>query len=188
MSQNSAEVRIAGNGGLFLAPLGSALPTSPTATLDAAFVDLGYFSEDGVTVSPERTIEKFRAWQSRKPVRQSITAEDITIGGSLLQWNNETIPVFFGGGTVTETTGPPDYWTYTPPASGTIDERAMVLEWQDGLYTYRLVAARTVNGELGEITLTGTALGELPINVEILEPSGGGDSWELITDDPAFGQ
>ena len=187
MAQDAAEVRIAGNGGLYLAPLGSTLPTDAETALDAAFVDLGYFSEDGVTVSPERTIEKFRAWQSRKPVRQSVTADDITISGSLLQWNNDSIPVFFGGGTVVETTGPPAYWTYTPPSSGAIDERAMVLEWIDGSYTYRLVAARTVNGELGEITLTGTALGELPINVEILEPSGGGDSFELITNDPAFG-
>ena len=183
MAQNSGEVRIAGNGGLYLAPIGTTLPTDPTTALDAAFVDLGYFSEDGVTITPERTIEKFRAWQSRKPVRQSITAEDMTIGGSLIQWNNDTIPVFFGGGTVVDNT---TYWTYTPPASGTIDERAMVLEWQDGAYTYRMAAARTVNGELGEITLTGTALGELPINVEVLEPAAGGDPFVIITDDPAF--
>ena len=35
-------------GAVFWAPLGSTLPTSASASLDAAFVDLGYVSEDGV--------------------------------------------------------------------------------------------------------------------------------------------
>ena len=35
-------------GAIYRAPFGSTLPTSTSATLDAAFKELGYASEDGV--------------------------------------------------------------------------------------------------------------------------------------------
>lgn len=49
-------------GAVHFAPAGTSLPTSATATLDNAFVDLGYISEDGVTNSNEREVEEIKAW------------------------------------------------------------------------------------------------------------------------------
>lgn len=52
MSQTAANVAAfspnATTGGILRAPLGTALPTSATAALDAAFVPLGYINTDGV--------------------------------------------------------------------------------------------------------------------------------------------
>jgi hypothetical protein len=185
MSQNAAEVRIAGNGGLYVAPVGTALPTDPTEALNAAFIELGYSSEDGVTMTPARTIEKIKAWQSRQPVRTSVTEESITISTSLMQWNESTIAMFFGGGSVAVASG---VYTYTPPAAGEIDERALVLEWIDGEYTYRLVSERAAASELGEVQLTSTAAAMLPITLELLAPTGDvlTTPFIIITDDPAF--
>ena len=92
MTQNALEVRIAGNGGLFVAALGSTLPTDAESPLDAAFVDLGLATEEGVKITPDRTVEKIRAWQSRQPVRTAITAEDIALSMELMQWNPDTVP------------------------------------------------------------------------------------------------
>jgi hypothetical protein len=188
MSQNAAEVRIAGNGGLYVAPVGTALPTDPTEALNAAFIELGYSSEDGVTMTPARTIEKIKAWQSRQPVRTSVTEESITISTSLMQWNESTIAMFFGGGSVATDAGPPVTYTYTPPAAGEIDERALVLEWIDGEYTYRLVSERAAASELGEVQLTSTAAAMLPITLELLAPTGDvlTTPFIIITDDPSF--
>ena len=65
MANNSANVT-AGKpkaaGAIHWAPLGTTLPTDTTDTLDAAFVSLGYCSEDGLvnTNSPEN--DDIKAW------------------------------------------------------------------------------------------------------------------------------
>ena len=49
-------------GAVHWAPAGTALPTSASAELTSAFVDMGYISEDGVTNSNERESEEIKAW------------------------------------------------------------------------------------------------------------------------------
>lgn len=49
-------------GAISVAPLGSTLPTDATTALDAAFVNLGYVSEDGLTNGSSRTVNDIKAW------------------------------------------------------------------------------------------------------------------------------
>lgn len=49
-------------GAIYVAPLGSTLPTDSTTALDAAFVCLGYVSEDGVTNSNSPESDNVKAW------------------------------------------------------------------------------------------------------------------------------
>lgn len=49
-------------GAVYVAPAGTALPTTANAELNEAFKSLGYISEDGVTNSNERTSENIKAW------------------------------------------------------------------------------------------------------------------------------
>ena len=49
-------------GAVYVAPLGTTLPATAAATLDAAFEGLGYISEDGVVNSLGRTSENIKAW------------------------------------------------------------------------------------------------------------------------------
>ena len=49
-------------GAVHFAPVGSTLPTTASETLDAAFSDLGYVSEDGVTNSNSPTSSEIKAW------------------------------------------------------------------------------------------------------------------------------
>jgi hypothetical protein len=55
MSLETSEVRAGITGELYAAPVGTALPTDTSTALNAAFKGLGYFSEDGVTETFERT-------------------------------------------------------------------------------------------------------------------------------------
>lgn len=50
------------SGAVFRAPLGSTLPTSASATLDNAFKELGYVSDDGVTNSNAPESSNIKAW------------------------------------------------------------------------------------------------------------------------------
>ncbi len=191
MTLAAEEIRIAANGQLFVAPVGTALPTKISDPLDAAFVGLGYANEDGATINPERTIEQIRAWQSRQPLRTTVTEESISIALTMIQWNENTLPMFFGGGTVTEDAGPPKTYVYAPPAPGEILENAVALEWNDGANKYRLVAERGQGTDTGEITLTGTSEAPLPLTLELLAPLSGGAlaglPFNIQTDDPNFG-
>ena len=49
-------------GAVFRAKLGTELPTDATTPLNAAFENMGYISEDGVTLTTERETEAIKAW------------------------------------------------------------------------------------------------------------------------------
>ena len=49
-------------GAIAIAPKGSTLPTDSTSALDAAFMQVGYVSEDGVVNSNSPSVETIRAW------------------------------------------------------------------------------------------------------------------------------
>lgn len=49
-------------GAVSIAPTTTTLPTDATTTLDAAFVNLGYISEDGMTQATTRDSEAIKAW------------------------------------------------------------------------------------------------------------------------------
>ena len=50
------------NGAVFWAPAGTTLPTDASTSLSAAFVNLGYISEDGVTISTSEETTEIKSW------------------------------------------------------------------------------------------------------------------------------
>lgn len=181
MAIDTTEIRVGASGSVYVAPVGSTLPVEPDDTLDAAFVDLGATTEDGLTLSPSRTIEKIRAWQSGKAVRTVVTEDELSVAFGLMQWNEETIALAFGGGTFSATTGTAA--KYVPPAAGTVDERAFVFEWVDGDVTSRIVVPRGMVTEIEEITVAKSDAIVLGLTVEVLGSSP--DDFIYYTDDPA---
>jgi hypothetical protein len=178
MALDGTEVRVAGTGNVYFAPTGSTLPTDTTTALDAAFVDAGYISEDGVTFTLGRETEDLNAWQGTK-VRVLTTAEPKTVEFTLMQSNKENIPFILGGGTIAGS----DPYTYTPPAKGTNTERAMVVEFVDGTVTYRYVFPRVqLEGEVS-FSLTANGAVEYPTTWGVLDAS---PAYTIITDDPAW--
>jgi hypothetical protein len=182
MANNSDEVVVGAAGRVYVAPTGTALPTDPTTPLAGSFVDLGYVAE-GVTISYSRSFEDVGAWQSAFPIRKIGTGFDASASFTLRQWNSDTVSLAFGGGTVTE--DDPGVYTYTPPAVSDVDERACVIEWQDGSRSYRWVIARCTVSEGIETQLVRTAAADLPITLAVLGAATG-EPWYLVTDDPAL--
>lgn len=88
-------------GGVWHAPLGTTLPTDATTALDAAFKNLGYCSEDGVSESTDMSTNEIKAWggdtvllaQEGKSYKYTFTPIECM--------NSEVLKAQYGSGNVT---------------------------------------------------------------------------------------
>lgn len=71
-------------GAVYWAPLGTTLPTDATTSLNAAFLNLGYITEDGVTVSTSEESDTVNAW-GPEPVMVNQTGYSETVTLNLLE-------------------------------------------------------------------------------------------------------
>lgn len=176
---DSSEFSVGANGQVHVAPVGSTLPTTASAALAAAFVDLGFVTDDGFTVTDGRTIVNVMSLQSFYPTRRIISERNFEVKFSLQQWNEDTIAFAFGGGTFTGD-------VYTPPDPSELDERALVITWQDGDNDFRFVLPKGLVTEDVETKVARTEVAVLPITFGVT-PATGDDPWELIVEGPGVG-
>jgi hypothetical protein len=181
---DGTESHIAGSGEAYYAPVGTTLPTTADAALNAAFVGLGYHSEDGVTTTTEITITDHMAWQSKYPIRRTRDTEAFTVAFSLLQWNEVTVPFAYGGGAlVTVSAGE---YRYDPPAaSDALQEWSLVVDCDDGTRRVRFVVPRGTVTEGVESQFQTTAMAMLPVSFRGLQPAAGGATWYPLFNDLA---
>lgn len=183
MAADVDQIVVGANGKLWTAPVGTAAPADEDAAPGAGWVELGFASEDGATLTDSRTLEPIPVWQLFYPARRIVTERDFSVAFVLRQWSADTVSLAFGGGTITEPS--PGHFKYAPPSPEDIDERALMVDWQDGAKHYRLVLPRGVVTENVETNLVRTGAADLPITFGIIG-SETGDPWYLLTDDPAF--
>jgi hypothetical protein len=186
MPQDANELVVASHGDVYFAPVGTALPTTVAGSLNAAFRSVGLISEDGASISVAPEIQDFRAWQRRQAVRRELIDQAISVTFAMEQWNAETVKLAFGGGQVSEPT-PGEFRYDFPDGDDPLDERAMVIDWQDGPSSrYRAVFPRGNVMEAVEFQLVRNALALLPITFGILAPEDTSSPGYLLADDDAF--
>lgn len=186
MAWNNADsLVVANNGQVYVAPLGTALPTTPTATLNAAFVGLGLINEDGATITVNPDFTDFMSWQAQQPVRSQRTALNVQAAFGLQQWDENTVPLALGGGSVSNPSG--SIYRYDlPDETATIDDRALVIDAKDGSENHRWVFPKAHATESVETQYRRSAEAILPITMRILAPSTGGSPGYYLTDSAAF--
>lgn len=174
------ETVVGGTGQLYVAPVGTALPASESASLNAAFEGLGYTSEDGVSINKALDVIRLGAWQTTKDVRRIRDNEAFRITANLLQWNESNVPLVFGGGTISEpTTG---HYKYTPPAvTDAVVEKALILDVQDGTEIIRFVVPRGSVTDAVDSQFSRGQFSGLPLAFEDMEPNDGSAGWYFFT-------
>ena len=183
MAESTSEILVGANGSVHVAPLGSTQPTDPTSSYAAAWAELGFVNDAGVKLHDAKTINNIASWQSFYATRRIITARDFTVAFALQQWNKNTVPLAFGGGTVSSPAA--GVHKYTPPDPALIDERMLGVDWQDGTKHYRLIVPRGMATDAVDAELVRTKESELAI-VFGVTTDGSSDPWFLLTDDPSF--
>lgn len=98
MAQPDAENVVVGvTGAIYIADVGTTLPTQATGTPNVAFEELGYVSDAGIQENPATTsTTNIKAWQNGVVVRKVQTEHDTTYVFSLIESTPGSLEAFYG--------------------------------------------------------------------------------------------
>jgi hypothetical protein len=169
--QTTAQIRVAGTGHLFVAPVGTPAPTdvtTPWATVSTLWQDLGFTDESGVVVGKKDSWDSINLWQTTVPARMVPKSRAFTAKFTLEQINAVTLPLWAGGGVV-QTNGASGY-LYTISETLQSYERALGIEWTDnnGAITTRIIIPRGQVSDTTDISLTRDKAASLGITYDAL--------------------
>jgi hypothetical protein len=107
MAVNSANARIFGSDtdAIYLAPLGTPLPTSIDDPLNPAFEDIGWLHSDGITETFTGSKSEIRGHQGQRVVRTRIETPGTTIGFHALESKPQTKGLRYDEKSVSVTNG-----------------------------------------------------------------------------------
>lgn len=177
MAFSATNMNIAGTGKVYVAPLATTAPATATAAPAAGWVDLGYCSEAGVTFHVGVTSIEVKAWQAFYPVRRVITERDANLKFTMLELTADSLKLAFGGGTVA--TG------FSPALEGTVDSRALMVDWTDGSIVNRIVVPNGIVTDLDDINLTKSGPTDLGVTFSVLGTDGT-PPWYLLSNATAL--
>ena len=166
-------------GAVHWAPLGTTLPTSATAALNGAFVDLGYVSEDGLTNNNSPESDTVKAWGGDTVLTLQTDRPD-TFALTLLEAMNEDVLKTIYGST-----------NVTADAYGNLTVQATAGEMPSGAWVFdmilkggrakRIVVPNGTISELGEITYKDDEAVGYNITITDVPDSTGVYHYEYIT-------
>lgn len=151
MSLNTDNVRVAITGGVRVAPPGTALPTTPVATYNAAFDELGYLSEDGITEanSDDRTVIK--AWQNGTTVRRVLSSTETTFAFTVIETNPVVWALYYPGSELAAVAAGDAVHTTLTVKVPAADPRAFAFDVLDGDSAQRILVPKGEISERGDV-------------------------------------
>lgn len=167
-------------GAIYRAPLGTTLPTDATTALDAAFKNLGYAGEDGLTNNNSPETDKKKAWGG-DTVLVTQSAKPDTLKFVLIEATNiEVLKAIYGDDNVTGdlATG------ITVKANATLQkECAWVFETvlRDGNLK-RIVVPQAAVSEVGEIAYKDDDPIMYETTIEAMPDASGNTHYEYIVE------
>lgn len=142
-------------GHVFRAPLGTTLPTDASTALDAAFKDMGYISEDGVTNSFSPESETIKAWGGTPVLTIQDSREDTFQMTFISAMNTEVQKMVYGDSNVTGT----DFSTGVSISANAdeLTEYVYVIDMiAKGNIAHRVVLPKAKPTEIGEVVYSDT--------------------------------
>ncbi|MEV7686529.1 phage tail protein [Streptomyces bungoensis] len=192
---NSSEIRVAGVGRLYVAAADTKVPTTfstDSATDWASWKNLGFTTGDGVTFSKKDKLEPIDVWQAVSPVHFVYSDRDLTLKFSLLQFNEDTLPFFMGGGSVDAVTGSTGVYKYDVAERPFADVRALGLEFSDvrasdgSTVTYRFGIPRGQVTAADDIKLARKAASQLGVTFTAMSAADGSALASFVMKDSAY--
>jgi hypothetical protein len=172
-------------GGVYWAPLGTALPTDSSTALIAAYKPLGYVSDAGITPSRDTSIDKPKAWGG-DTVAALQTDESLSYEWTLIEVFSDEVRKFVHG-TANVTTTAPAAGQGTKLAildkGGKPANCVLVFDMKYGAKTRRVVLPVSDNVVSGEAPYSDSDLSAFTITSEALKDSAGVRMYEYNQND-----
>lgn len=166
-------------GAVHWAPLGTTLPTSATAALDAAFAELGYVSEDGVVNNNSPESDSVKAWGGDTVLNLQTDRPDTFAFTLIESLNVDVLKTIYGSANV------------TVDGNGNLTIKATAEEMTSGCWVFdmilkggrakRIVVPNGTISELGEITYKDDEAIGYNITITDVPDTTGGYHYEYIT-------
>ena len=174
MSRDATQVAVGQDVRAYVAATGSTAPTNATTAPDAAFKDLGWINEDGLTEGADLQKSDIKGVNG-STVRSVITSQSKTFKVTFLESKNLTVQQLYYGSSSTYTgaTGPVGTLTVKSKAR---DLRAFVFDVIDGSDITRLYVPTAEVSSVGDVVYNaqGQAVG---YEVEITAYADTSDVW-----------
>lgn len=137
-------------GAIYVAPVGTTLPTDATTALANTFKELGYASEDGITNSNSPESDTIKAWGG-DTVLTLLTSKDDTFSVTLIEvLNLEVLKLVYGDSNVT---GDLTNGIVITANAQDLDEHVIVIDMVlKGGAVKRIVLPQAKVSEVGDIT------------------------------------
>lgn len=164
-------------GALFVAPIGTTLPTNATSTLDAAFVNVGYVSEDGLVNSVSTDTESVTAWGG-DTVLTGQTSFGETFTANLIETSLAALETYYGKDNVTESGGVITVQQNSAPLDPVVLVAEIVLT--GGRVKRIVVAHAQIADRSGDISYTDGDAIAYPVVFQALPDSNGNTHIEYI--------
>lgn len=183
MAQSSDEVRLAPFGSVYTAPFGTAGPvnvSTPMATVDSDWAELGFLDENGVQITPNAQTNDINGWQTPHPLKVTLSTVSVDAKFNMLQVNQDTTALFFFG----------EEWTNQAGIgrlriTNAIDltEKPLCVEWvDDEEFTNRLYFPRGIISDRDSMQLQRTEATAFGVTYRALESDGVLVDW--LSDNP----
>lgn len=166
VDKNAVVVGTNNGPGLWLAPVGTALPTDHTTALDPAFVAVGFISDDGVTISTDTSQTDLFAWQSVNPIRSVITERTVSFEFTCVETTPDTLALYFD--TAIPAGDPASGFSVTIPNTPAQNQYSAVIDVLDGQQALRFVFEATTLSDSGDIEITRSGLVGYPVTLKVL--------------------
>lgn len=174
--QTTTEVRVGApkvGGYAFSAPLATTRPTAAGVALDAAYIDLGYISEDGVEVTTERGTTKVYDW-NRDVIATIQEANECTLSFTMVQISPASSKELFGAGNVTVSgTAPNEKVTKISYKGEELPHKQYVFPMKDGNGATVLDIGDGQITSIGNFSFNKSGVVSFPVTLELYKDATG---------------
>lgn len=174
------------SGAVFTAPGGTSLPTNASATLNSAFKDMGFVSEDGVTKSTSISTTTIKEWGGA-PVLVTQDEKIVSVKLKLIEYKRKDVHSFVHGSA-----------NVTEPSTGAITvkinaedpgEQAIVIDMTlRGNIDYRMVIPRGKITAIGDTVYKSNEAVAYDITITTMLDDAGYAVYEYMAPHPSSGE